>query len=349
MIKRFAEQDMRYEVSEMTFKDGATAQVTGKIEAEKKASKNGVNMLLKLSDNSGKVTINQLVFNNNPLYTFFEPYVGQKMACIADIKFVTNVVGDKKYQAIEIHNIECDVPSEEDIKAAAEKKEEDKKTAATQVSVAIKSIQDPLLKKLCINIYKNEVTLAKVMDNPATEHSAYNEKHGVINMIADTVNLVNSTVGALNSNFGEGSPNFNLDLMKAGAILCNIGRAYMLEIDDAGNVVKTEENIIDNETLITRDIVQAELAKLATVTDKEGRLAYNTNSDTVRELIHMLVSSKSKLEYNPTMLPRTKHAMLLADIVSMVFTKGLFENLEKNNPGEKFVKAYDGGRNYVIY
>ena len=122
MIKRFAEQDMRYEVSEMTFKDGATAQVTGKIEAEKKASKNGVNMLLKLSDNSGKVTINQLVFNNNPLYTFFEPYVGQKMACIADIKFVTNVVGDKKYQAIEIHNIECDVPSEEDIKAAAEKK-----------------------------------------------------------------------------------------------------------------------------------------------------------------------------------------------------------------------------------
>ena len=63
----------------------------------------------------------------------------------------------------------------------------------------------------------------------------------------------------------------------------------------------------------------------------------------------MIVSSKSKLEYNPSITPRTKHAMLLADIVSMVFTKGLFENLEKNNEGEKFVKAYDAGRNYVLY
>ena len=73
------------------------------------------------------------------------------------------------------------------------------------------------------------------------------------------------------------------------------------------------------------------------------------NQDVVNELIHMITSSKSKLEYNPSIIPRTKHAMLLADVVSIVFTKGLFDKFEKENDGEKIVKAYDGGRNYVMY
>ena len=349
MIKKFIDKDLAYEPSNLSFVDGALVQISGKIEVEKKPSKNGDNMLLKLTDDSGKNSINQFVFPSNDLYVFFSGHFGEKLPCVADIKFVTNTVGDKKYQAMEIHNIHCEVMSEEEKKAAVEKVEENKKSSASQVSMAIKSIEDPLLKRLCINIYKNPVTLEKVMNNPATEHSAYNERYGIINMIADTVNLMNSTVNALNSNFGEGSPKFNLDLMKAGAILCNVGRAYMLEFDDAGNIAKTEENIIDNETLITRDLIQNELMKISMIVNKDGSPAYNVNTDTVRELIHMIVSSKSRLEYNPTMLPKTKHAMLLADIVSMVFTKGLFENLEKSNEGEKFVKAYDGGRSYVMY
>lgn len=345
MIKQLNENNLSYNPSNLVFKDQETAKVKGSISVLKANS----NILLKLSDETGKTTINQLVFPNSNLYNFFEPHINEKLPCVADIKYVTNVVGDKSYQAMEIHNIHCEVLTEEEKKAIAEKAEEEKKTSSAQLKAAIKSIKDPLLYQLCINIYNDRKMLEKVMNNPATEHSAYNEKYGIINMIADTVNLTVSTVSALNSNFRETSPQFNLDLMKAGAILCNIGRAYMLEFDEGGNIVKTEEGIVDNETLITRDIIMNTLNHMATLTDENGNLLYNTNVDTVKELIHMICSSKSKIEYNPSMTPRTKHAMLLADIVSMVFTKGLFENLEKNHNGEKFVKAYEAGKNYVLY
>lgn len=344
MIKKFLEKDLAYEPSKLVFKDGALVQISGKVEVVK----SNANILLKLTDDVSKNSINQLVFPSNKLFKFVEEYIGQKLPCVADIKFVTNTVGEKKYQAIEIHNIHCEVMSEEEKKEAAEKKEEEKNTASAQLKAALGRIEDKTLNKLCYEVYRNKETVAKIMENPATEHSAYNEKHGIINMIADTINLTVSTVNAMNSNFGETSPKFNMDLMLAGAILCNVGRAYMLEFDEGGNIVKTETNIIDNDTLVTRDIITRELMKLEGKTDKDGT-PYDVNSDTIKELIHMIVSSKSKLEYNPSITPRTKHAMLLADIVSMVFTKGLFENLEKNNEGEKFVKAYDAGRNYVLY
>lgn len=344
MIKKFIEKDLSYEPSKLSFKDGALVQISGKVEVVK----SNTNILLKLTDDFSKSSINQLVFPNNKLFTFFEEHIGEKIPCVADIKFVTNTVGSKKYQAIEIHNIHCDVMTEEDKQEIEEKKEEIKNTATAQIKMALANISNPTLKALCHEVYRNTDTVNKIMNNPATEHSAYNEKHGVINMIADTINLTNSIVAAMNSNFTEDSPKFNQDLMIAGAILCNVGRAYMLEFDENGNIVKTEANIVDNDTLITRDIVTLEIQKLASKTDKEGN-PYDTNSDVIKELIHMITTAKSKIEYNPSILPRTKHAMLLSDIVSMVFTKGLFENLEKHNEGEKFVKAYDAGRSYVLY
>jgi hypothetical protein len=62
----------------------------------------------------------------------------------------------------------------------------------------------------------------------------------------------------------------------------------------------------------------------------------------------MLVTSKNKLESSSLVLPRSKHALLLSDIVSIVFTKGLFDNLEKTT-NEKFTRAYDNGRTYALY
>ena len=345
MIKKYLEKELSYEPSKLIFKDGAFVQISGKVEVVK----SNANILLKLTDDISKNSINQLVFPSNKLHKFFEEYIGQKIPCVADIKFVTNTVGDKKYQAIEIHNIHCEVLSEEEKKEVAEKKEEETQTAVAQVREAMRSINDKTLKKLCMEVYRNTETQTKVMSNPATEHSAYNEKQGIIKMTADTVNLANTIASAFNNNFSEGSPKVNIDLIKAGAILCNVGRAYMLEFDEGGNIVKTESNFIDNDTLITRDLVNAELRSMAAIVDESGKPVYDTSSDVIKELMHMIISSKSKLEYNPTITPRTKHAMILADVVSMVFTKGLFENLEKTNEGEKFVKAYDGGRSYVLY
>lgn len=345
MIKKFIDSELSYEPSKLVFKDGAQVQISGKVEI----AKSNNNMLLKLTDDYSKNSINQLVFPSNKLFKFFEEHMGEKLPCVADIKFVTNTVGQKKYQAIEIHNIHCNVMSKEEKQAVAEKKEEENKTAVSQVSAAIKSIKDQTLRKLCIEVYKNPVTFEKVMANPATEHSAYNEKQGIMRMTADTVNLANTIINSLNSDFGDSAPKFNADLIKTAAILCNVGRAYMLEFDEGGNITKTESSYVDSDTMITRDLINNELQKMALVVKEDGSPAYNVNSDVIKELMHMIISSKSKLEYNPSITPRTKHAMILADVVSMVFTKGLFENLEHANEGEKFVKAYDGGRNYVLY
>lgn len=345
MIKKFKDSDLVFEPSKLVFTENATAQISGKVDV----SRVGANILLKLTDDYSKTSINQLVFSSNPLFNFMEEYVGSKIPCVADVKYVVNVVSDKKYQAIEIQNIHIDILSEEEKKALVEKKEEADKEFSTQVSTAVKSINDKFLKRLCINIYKNEKTLEKIRNNPATEHSAYNEKGGIMHMIADTVNLTVSTVDALNANFGEDSVKFNLDLMKTAALLCNVGRGYMLEFDEGNNIVKTEANIVDNDTLITRDLINLEIQNIAQMVNEDGSPKYEINQDIVNELIHMITASKSKLEYNPAIIPRTKHAMLLADVVSIVFTKGLFDKFEKENDGEKIVKAYDGGRNYVMY
>ena len=345
MIKMYKNEELKYEPSKLEFEDGKTAQLSGKIEV----TKVGANLLAKITDDYTGKSINQLIFPNNGLTEFLQECVGTKVPCVADVKYITNVVKDKKFQAVEIDNIHINIPSEEEKQAMAEAAEDKRKTAASTVSAFIKSISDPTLRRLCINLFSDKETIGKIMNNPATEHSAYNYKHGMIQMMADTVIIAENTVNALNNSFPEDSTKFNMDLIKAGAVLCNLGRAYMLEFDESGAIVKTEQNIIDNDVLITRDMVSVELSKMATEVDKDGNLKYNTNSDTIKELVHMLVSSKSRIEYSATATPRTKHAMLLADIVSMAFTKGLFETLEKNADNEKFVKAYDGGRNYVLY
>ena len=345
MIKKLNEKELVYEAAKLSFEDGKKVQISGKIEI----TKSNKNLLVKLTDDYSKSSINQLVFPGNPLFSFFLEHVGQKLPCVADIKYVTNTVGSKQYQAIEIHNIHIDVPSEEEVKAAEEKAEATSQAASTQLSTAIKSIEDSTLRKLCFNIFKNTDFVNKFMNSPATEHSAYNDKSGLVRMTADTINLANSIVAAMNTSFGEESVKFNADLIKAGAILCNVGRAYMLDMEEDGTIVKTEAGVIDTDVMITRDIVTQELFKMSTMVDKEGNPLFNVETDMIKELIHMLVTSKSKLEYNPSVLPRTKHAMLLADIVSMVFTKGLFENLEKNNEGERMAKAYDGGRSYLMF
>ena len=68
MIKKFLEKDLAYEPSKLVFKDGALVQISGKVEVVK----SNANILLKLTDDVSKNSINQLVFPSNKLFKFVE-------------------------------------------------------------------------------------------------------------------------------------------------------------------------------------------------------------------------------------------------------------------------------------
>lgn len=346
MIKMLNNEALTYEVGNFNWEENKTVQLSGKLSVNKKnATNNSPYLLITIADETGKKTLTQVAFVTNPLYDFLKEYEKQKnIPFNADIKFIKS----KQYESMEIHRIHIDVPSEEEIQEAKAMKEANDKSLSARVSEAIKSIKEPNLRRLCFSVYKDKSLIDKLFSVPATEHSAYNEKGGLLHMISDTINITNSMVTALNADFGDDSVKFNLDLMKAGAILCNVGRALIYEYDEEENIVKSEAGIIDNELFITRDIVMRELNAMRSNVDKDGKPLYDVDSDIIKELLHMLASSKNKLETSSAIVARTKHASLLSDIVSVVFTKGLFDNLEKTS-NQKVVKAYDGGRAYVLY
>jgi hypothetical protein len=344
MIKMLNDEKLVYEPGNIVWEENKCVQVAGKLSVTKKTSRNNsFYLLISILDETKKKSLTQIVFNRNPLFDFLQDYEKQRIPCRADIKFIKS----GQYESMEIHRLHIEVPSEEEIQEAKVIKEANDKSMSSRVSEAIKSIKEPNLRKLCFNVYKDKELVERILKTPATEHSAYNEKGGLMHMIADTVTLANTMVNSLNNDFGDDSTKFNLDLMKAGAILCNIGRALIYEYDELGNITKTEAGIVDNELLMTRDIVMKALNEMRGQTDKEG-VPYDVESDIIKELLHMLVTSKNKLESSSLVLPRSKHALLLSDIVSIVFTKGLFDNLEKTT-NEKFTRAYDNGRTYALY
>jgi len=338
------EEPLSYEVGNIDWLENKCVQIVGKLSITKKMSKNkSFYLLVSLTDEGTKKSLTQVIFNQNPLFDFLKDYK-QKISCKADVKFIKS----GQYESMEINHLHIDVLSKEEEDEAKLIKDATDKSMSSRVSQAIKSIKEPTLRKLCFNVYRDKELVNKILTLPATEYSAYNEKCGLIHMISDTINVANTMVNSFNNDFGDDSVKFNLDLMKAGAVLCNIGRALIYEYDAEGNLVKTESGIVDNEAFLTRDVIMKELNIMRTTTEKDG-ITYDVDSDIIKELLHMLATAKNKLENSYIVVPRSKHASLLSDIVSIVFTKGLFDNLEKTSDNEKIVKAYEAGRTYVLY
>lgn len=322
---------------------GDICKLEGRISVNKKKTSKGAEYYqIVISDTSNK-NINTIVFNQaKELYTFLEENPCNN--CKGTI--YTKITQNGQYKNMEIHKIELefeDPLSEEEVSEKSE-------NVMELIFDKINHIVNPGLKAICEHIYSNPSFVKKFSVAPATEFSAYNYCGGLGQMTVQTAIFAEEIASAINCDTTyENSLLVDTDLLITGALLCNIGRTFTLEFDETcSKINKTEYGILENDLAIARTSVLEAIKEVKAIKDEEGNPKYELKKDTILELLHMVDSCKGQLAWGAIAVPRTKHAMLLSNVTSLVYTKGLFENLEKSNEGERFVKAYDNGRNYFL-
>ena len=322
---------------------GAPIVIHGTLKVLEKKTKTGATYLMTtISDNYGK-SASQLIFGGDSRYEFVNNYVGNEVE--ADVYAIPSRNGS--YVNLDIKNIAINIPdpvSEEEILDI-------KDTKKTLLFNRIDMIVSPFIKQTVLNIFENEDIMNRILTAPATEYSGYAYPGGLADLILTTSNFAQSIADTINMDTSyENSLTINPDILLAGALLCNIGKAYMLEFNEEQNkIIKTETGILENELVITHNIVLNEMNKLEKMLDSiTGEQMYIVRPDVKTEILHMIDSSKNQVQWGAISVPRTKHAIILASISQMAFAKGLFEDLEKKYPNDRFSKAYDSGRMYFL-
>lgn len=323
--------------------NGDSCKISGKLSINKKKTKTGASYYqVVIGDNSGK-TINQIVFNNASLYPFIEANETFSGKAIVYTKILKN----GQYLNMDIKNIVL-VIEEPITETEVEEKSND---VMSIINEKISHIINPGLKAICEKIYSNKSFVQKFSIVPATEFSAYNYVGGLGIMTIETVLFAEEIANVINcDNTSTNALTVDTDMLVVGALLCNIGRAYTLEFDETCTKInKTDYGILENDLTIARTQVCEAIKEIKAMKDKDGNPLYELKKDTILELLHMIDSCKGQTQWGAISVPRTKNAMLLSNITSLVFTKGLFENLEKNNENkDRFIKAYDNGRSYFM-
>ncbi len=315
----------------------ANVKLTGSISINKKSgkTKNFLSVTMAKKNNLVGATI----FEDSPLYDILVKYDGSKI----DGSIYGTVYVNGKYINLNVANISYFVDDSVDPKEF--------NMAESEIYVELKSfvdeIEDTYIKNVVLDIYNNERIMKKFLAAPASEFSAYSYLGGLAKMTMDTCFVSTSM---LNNDDLATLLGVNRDLVLAAALLCNIGRAYMYDIDSDGKFYKNEYGIIDSDTSLTRDAVKNAMRNVASIVDEEGNVKYKPRTpDVVKELIHMLDTSKCLIGFQSSMVPRTKNASIFSSIINMVNTVGTFNKLENSNlANDKLVKAFEGGKFYFI-
>ena len=128
-----------------------------------------------------------------------------------------------------------------------------------------------------------------------------------------------------------------------------------VEVDKL-EVTVTDEEVNDRIAEMAKqynmevDAVKNAMHIVAAIKDDENNDMYRPkNGDVVKELIHILDTSKSLIGYQSSMVPRTRNASVFASIINIVNSIGTFDKLENSNiANDKLVKAFEGGKYYFI-
>jgi len=302
--------------------------------------------LINISDDTGKVSFP--AWENTDFFKFLDESDNDRLV---EVQGTIKVKG--RYLNIEAANLSFVEREAEDIKEIEEKKglptlEELKE----QINKRILKINNPFLRNIVVSAIKdlgNKVELA-----PFTEKTAYNYKGGLLHEIIDMCDVASSIVDSINCSFWNESTILDEDLLLAGAILSNLGKTITLMIDENGIVNKTFEGNLDEDAVYSRDITLRAIEKTLSKIEKEAlenEAKFNKDeySKISTELLHIVSSVKNNQTWGALSTPRSKHAIILSHINNIVYTKGLYENLERNKmSGQDFTKAYNNGRNYYI-
>lgn len=308
----------------------------------KKTKTNKDYLMVSITDNFGK-SASQLIFDTDKRFPFFNAYVGLEIT--ADIYAVPMKNGS--YTNLDITNVAIQQkdPVEESVI------EENKISKKEILFEKANSIVSPFIRDTVLTIFKDEDFMQKLLIAPATEYSGYSYSGGLANLIISMTNFAETIADTINVDTTyDNSLTVNPDLLRAGALLSNIGKVFMLEWNTEQNKpVKTEAGILDSELVLARTLISNTMDKLENlVDDVTGEKVYQVYPDVKTEILHIIDSYKNQIQWGAISIPRTKHAMIISSISQMVFAKGLFEELEEKYPNERFSKAYDSGRMYFM-
>lgn len=326
--------------TEKSIKDcthGERVALYGTLKLTQKKTANGAPYyVLNITDSTG--SINCMAWNETTLFKFLSMSDNGKL-----VKVYGNIdIG--KYRNIDIKQLQFVEETEEDILA----KEELIPKAITinnlrkELNDSVERIISPFLKDI---VTEALALVDENLDNtPFSEKTAYNYKGGLIHQIIDFCDMVNKVTESINCGFSPTSTILNEDLLLTGAILANLGKTKTLTIEN-NMPVKTFEGMLDEDSVFSREIAYEAIKKAFEKLPEEEKESYEKIT---KELLHMISSVKGTATFGASSTPRSKHALMLSKINDIVYTKGLFENLEKSETGEEFVKAYDNGKNYYL-
>jgi 3'-5' exoribonuclease len=155
----------------------------------------------------------------------------------------------------------------------------------------IGGFQNQYLKRLLLNIFADETTVAKFKKAPAAKTMHHPYLGGLLEHTLSLVKLAHKV--------GSHYPGIDLDLLQTGAVLHDFGKIDELSYERGFNYTNEGQMIghLTMETIMVHDHIK----QVAGFPDELRR-----------HLLHMLLAHHGKLEYGSPKLPNTPEALLLA-------------------------------------
>lgn len=218
------------------------------------------------------------------------------------------------------------------------------KVLKSKLISSIEQIKKPILQKLIRGVLNQSDVKDKILKAPASEKTAYNYTGGLSEIIIDSIDLANTIIDNI---LERKQISLDKDLLLTGLFLSYVGRVQTLQVSESGDIEKTVQGSLAFDTVYAFQYVTQELQKLyATATDEDKAYLKSIEDD----LLHMILTSKELYEKG-SVSARSKYAKILVSISNIIYTEGLFNNLEKEylkNPEEKLLRPYSGSKVYYI-
>ncbi len=320
--------------------DGDMAEIVGQVKISEKEDKHGRPfMVISVRDNTGVVT--SIVTPTDKLYKNIKKAsdVNGNVAIKGQIK-VNGTYKNIKMSYLSKVEMErkdslytAEIPSISDLEA--------------ELKNRINGIANPVLKSIVQKAFDNNKE--DILTAPFSEKTAYAYEGGLMHFTVDMCDMSQSVSSCINCGFWGASTILNEDIMLTGAILGNLGKSKTLRITKTGEIEKTPLGLMEEDSVISRDIVKEAIDDVKEEYKNSGKPINEEEIEKITmELLHIISALKGNVNWGALTTPRSKNAMILSNINNIVYTKGLFENLEKNNGSNIFVKAYDSGKTYYI-
>lgn len=311
-------------------KDKDNVSLTGHLKVMEKTSSKKNHLLLVINDKTGIVTC--AIWNSSALYPLIDAEKDSIQNRTVNLKGTISQNGT--FLNIELEELNLLIEEEDELP--------DIDDLVYELEKRINLIYNDFLKKVVVNAY--ETYKDEIINAPFSEKTAYAYKGGLIHFIVDMCDMTSKVAEGINLSYWNASTLVDEDILLAGAILSNLGKCKALRILPNGVIEKTPVGILEEDSVLSREIAYNAISKT-----KSEFTENKEDLETISmELLHMVSSVKGNQSWGALSAPRSKNALILSNINNIVYSKGLFESLEKDAESHSFVKAYDNGKTYYI-